>query len=160
MRKRLGFTLVEVVLVMGIFAILSSFVTVNLLTIRNETSVSAVLSNLVADLKEQQIKAMTGDTEGRSETDTYGIRFETNRYILFHGSTYNPADSSNFVIDMDSDIQISQIGFSGNQVVFAKGSGAVTGFVDGSDFVRVKNILNNQVKTIELNNYGVITDAN
>jgi prepilin-type N-terminal cleavage/methylation domain-containing protein len=71
--KRTGFTIIELMIAMGIFVIITSLVTINLLNAQHIASIDSTVTTLIADLKQQQVKAMTGDTEGRGITDQYGI---------------------------------------------------------------------------------------
>src|SRR3989337_3900526 len=89
-KKRQGFTLIELALIMGIIAILISFMSINLLKPQTTASTSSSVQILGADIKEQQIKAMSGDSDFETTTDSQGIYFESNRYTLFRGPTYAP----------------------------------------------------------------------
>src|SRR5688500_3590048 len=99
MRNARGFTVIELLLGISIFIILLGIVTLNLNTAKTQTSLSATVETLTADLSQQQLKAMIGDTEGRTTSDTYGIHFDTDSYTLFHG-TYSVSESTNFSINM------------------------------------------------------------
>lgn len=155
MKKSLGFTLVEILLVMGLFAILASFITINLIRPQTKTSADSSINTLVADLRETQLKSMIGDSEGQATAQTFGIFFGTNSYTIFRGLTYNSSDTSNFVINLDSPQTLSST-FSGNQVVFSRRSGEVISFVNGSNTITISD--NSGVsKTITINNLGSIS---
>src|SRR5438874_474005 len=94
-----GFTLIELIVITAIFTTLLGFMTLNFLNVRNRTSITAELNSMIAELKEQQIRAMVGDTAGSGTSNyDYGIHFETTSYTLFR-STYG---TSNFVINLPS----------------------------------------------------------
>lgn len=95
---KLGFTLPELLIVMGIVAILTTLATVNLLRPQHQASTQAALATLMADLRLHQLKAMLGDTE----------------------------DSANFSITLEPPLQVSTT-FPNNQIVFQAGSGEVAG---------------------------------
>lgn len=154
-----GFTLVELMVVMGMIAVLISYSVVNLTTIQHTTYLAATVDTFISDLKQQQLKAMVGDTEGRGVNDYYGISFGTNDYALFHGSSYS-ASSSNPVIPLTSGMQFSSVTFPQSRIVFDKGSGEVIGFTVGSNTITLRNTLTNETKTITINRYGVITQIN
>src|SRR3990167_5666809 len=105
-KKRQGFTLIELALIMGIIAILISFMSINLLKPQTTASTSSTVQILGADIKEQQIKAMSGDSDGESSTDSQGIYFESNRYTLFRGPNYT-SGSHYFQVDMDQNLILS-----------------------------------------------------
>lgn len=153
-----GFTLVELLVVMGIMGILLAFSSVSLLRVQYQASVNTVFTNLVTDLSQQQLKAMTGDTQGRGTLDTYGIYLETNKYTMFHG-TYTPGDATNSVITLSPQIQLTGITIPSSTITFAKGSGEVVGYTSGSDTFGLKNTLDGSTKTIKLNRFGVVTQA-
>ena len=73
-----SFTLVEVVIVMGILFILFAFSAVSLIGVQQQTSLSTSLNTLVSDLKSQQLKALVGDTEGRYFSSPYIFKYFPN----------------------------------------------------------------------------------
>jgi prepilin-type N-terminal cleavage/methylation domain-containing protein len=148
-----GFTIVELIITMGIFAIITSFVTINLLSAQHSATINTTTTTLIADLKQQQTKAMVGDTEGRSSTDQYGIHFDTDKYVLFHG-TYNEGDSTNFEVKLEGSLSFTNITGLGN-IIFSKGSGESYGL---SSIVLSDSTTNRQ-KTITINVYGVISNV-
>ena len=152
-----GFTLIELMIVMAIVSILIGIVTINLLQLRNTTSVTSNIDALVSDLRSQQIKAMIGATEGRTSTDSYGIYFLSDQYVLFHGTIYNPADTSNFVVNLPEDLEIQATTLPNNTIVFSQLSGEIAGFSGTSASITVQLINSGVQRVITLNRYGVIT---
>lgn len=154
-----GFTIVEVLVVISILIVLIGLSTINLLNAKHQSSLSTSVDTFITDLKQQQLKAMVGDTEGRSTSDNYGIFFGTNTYKLFHG-TFSSSDPTNFNVTLGDSIQFSDVTFPGSQIIFLKGSGEVDNYTSGSSTVTVKDILDNNQRTITVNEYGVITAIN
>ena len=147
-----GFTLIELSLVVSIFFILVGLATVNLFQFQHKSQMNATINSFVADYKEQQIKAMVGDTEGATSSANFGIHFDTTSYTLFR-DTYG---TSNLAVDLPSTIHIGTSYNGGAQVVFTKGSGEVGSagtitFTDTSD---------SSQKVLTINKYGVITAVN
>lgn len=155
-----GFSLVELLLIMGIITILLSFSSLNLFKIKHNISLDTTLSVLISDLKHQQLKAMAGDTEGRSSHDAYGVRFYQNHYILFHGADFSPTDSMNFTINLDNGVEFSNINLSDSQIIFASASGEFSDFNQEQNTFVIKNSLSNDQKTITINRYGVVVAVN
>jgi type II secretory pathway pseudopilin PulG len=153
-RKYTGFTIIELVITMGIFMIITSLVTINLLRAQHNASSSTTVTTLISDIKQQQVKAMTGDTEGRGTRDSYGIHFDTNRYVLFHG-TYSETEISNFNVNLEGSLSFTGLTGDSN-VIFSQGSGEKAGL---NSIVLTDSITNSQ-KTITINTYGVITEVN
>src|SRR5579864_8290274 len=96
-----GFTVVEVILVIFILFILLGLITVNLFKFQNTSQLSSTVSSFLADYKEQQIKAMVGDTQGAGTVSSYGVHFETTSYTLFR----NNYGTANFTINLPSGTQ-------------------------------------------------------
>lgn len=146
-----GFTLLELLIVMGIASILLSLTTINLVKVQHNVSVSAASDTLIADLKSQQIKAMSGASNGGS----FGIHFtSSNSYILFHG-TYVEGDPTNFSISLDDPFKVSST-FPDNNIVFSK----VSGEVAGPNTITIINTAGGEQQRLSVNKYGVIEAIN
>lgn len=159
-RSQKGFTFIELIVTIGIMTTLLGVAVSGLLGAQHTASLNTNLDTLISDIRSQQLKAMTADTQGRSTTDNYGIYFETDNYVLFHGSSYSPSDPSNHKVIFENQITVSNILFPNSMVIFSKGSGEALGFIPGSDTITILNTSTNQQKTIKLNALGVITDVN
>jgi prepilin-type N-terminal cleavage/methylation domain-containing protein len=146
-----GFTLIELILTMGIFAVITTLVTINLLKVQHAASVSSVATTLVADLRGQQTKAITGDTEGRTTTDQYGVHFDSDKYVLFHG-IYTDGEPSNFEIPLEGSLNFTTNG----DVIFSKGSGELSGI----NTITLRDNTTNEQKVININIYGVVNSVN
>lgn len=152
-----GFTLIEVIVVLGVLATLMSFATVNVLQLQRHTHVQTTVTALATDLYEQRQRAMVGDTQGRSTSDSYGIYFQTNSYVLYHGSSYSAASPDNVTIPIDSPIEMSSTTFTGSSVLFTKGSGEISGYSSSANTVTLTNTTNSEAVVLTLNKYGTIT---
>lgn len=151
-----GFTLVELLLIMGIMAILISISTISFFNTRTRTVLTTNFDTFVTDLKNQQTQAMVGDTEGRGIPDAYGIYIQPTSYTLFHGTNYNPADTANFNLTVEQGFVLSTT-FSGNKVVFATNSGEIVNYTQGQNAVIITETASGQHKTLQLNKLGAIT---
>lgn len=151
-----GFTLLETLLVIGIFLFMIAIIVPNSLNLRNSSSINTSVLTFVTDIKNQQIKAMTGDTEGRGTPDTYSIYIQPTSYVLFHGQNYSAADSSNFAITLDAPFQFSTT-FPSSKIIFASGSGQINNHVATQSSVTIREIKTGKQKIIQINKYGTIT---
>lgn len=149
---RRGATLTEIIVVMAVFLTLITLTTINLLGAKHSASLSSTITELIADLKSQQLKAMLGDTEGSGVERSYGIYFTSTKYYLFH-DTYNPADPNNFGIDLGDNILVVNPNYP---LVFAKGSGELP----LATSIVLTNSQTGEQKTIQLNKLGIITSIN
>lgn len=160
MKTRLGLTLVEIIIVLGIIAILTTFASYSIIRSRNAVSLDSTISSLINDVKSQQIEAMSGYTQAGVQNPYYGIYFETDKYTLFHTSSFQAGNSANFPIVLDQDNQFNPINLPGSQIIFASSSGEIQGFDSSQNHVTLKNINSNEVKTIYFNKFGVIYAIN
>lgn len=154
-----GFTLIELGIVFGIIALLFGFVTLNLGNVQKVTSINSVIDILVSDMKSQQTKAMAG-TVSSGLGESYGIYFQSDRYILFTGTTYSSTNSSNFIIMLGGNVEFVNSTFPGNSLVFLRQSGELNGFTDGMNTIDIQSIQGLNKKTINVNRYGVVTEIN
>lgn len=155
---RSGFTLIEVLVVIAIAAILISLTSVSLVSVQTRSSINSLTDQLLADIRSQQLKSMTGDTEGSGEISAYGLCFQSQNYVLFRGSVYSPTDPSNFSVAIDEPISLSS-SFSGSPcpvLVFSPGSGEIAGYTPGADTVTLSGDIPSETKTLQFNPYGVL----
>ncbi len=153
-----GVTLIELMVVLSIVMLLFGLITLNLSNIYTTSSLEASGDVLINDIKSQQMKAMLGDTEGRASADAYGIYFEPDKYILFHGFVYNPSDASNFTINLEGNLRFNTILFPSSSIIFNPLSGETVGYVSGQDTVVLKDNSAGKQKTIQVNRMGIISN--
>lgn len=154
-----GVTLIEVLVVIGILLTLIGIASVSFLPFRSKSTLDTAVTTLISDIKSQQIKAVAGDTEGRGTNDNYGVHFETNSYTLFHGSIFNPSDTSNFTVALNDGIQIEST-FLSSQLIFSIKSGEVISFSETQNSITLEDTVEESSKTININRYGVVTSVN
>ncbi len=151
-----GFTLVEIIITVGVLTALLTLTSISLLSSRKRTSLNSSVTQVLVDLRQQQAKAMAGDTDGSGTISAYGIYFTTGSYTLFKGPAYSPSDPGNFTISLEPNQSFS----SDWTVVFNSGSGEIAGFTPGNNTLTLTDSLENISKTFTLNRYGVITSIN
>jgi prepilin-type N-terminal cleavage/methylation domain-containing protein len=154
-----GFTFIELTVAIAVLAVLTTLSTVNLLTVRNRASISSASLTLLADIRAQQIKSISGDTEGSGVSSNHGIYISQNSYTLFRGNSYSQNNPTNFTITLESPLTLVTT-FPSSQIIFSVGSGDVTSYNASSDTVVVSNPTTAETSTIELNRYGVFTQFN
>ena len=151
-KKSVGFSLPELIVVMSIMATLIGLITINLTSAQQRASLNTVVQNLVSDIRQQQIKAMVGDTEGRPSADEYGIHTDSNQYVLFHGA-YSATEPSNFAVSLPNNMIFVTPGLD---IIFSK----VGGEISPPASIQLQDTTNSNTKTIQINKYGVITSVN
>lgn len=153
-----GFTLVELLIVMALFAALAGLIGINLMKPQSTASVAAAADMLVSDLRAQQARAMAGESGSGAAPAAQGLRFTDNsgNYEQFKGTSYDAGDADNFNQQIDGPIELST-SFPGDVVVFLQRSGEVAGWANGQSTITIHNTSSNESKTITLNRYGVPT---
>jgi type II secretory pathway pseudopilin PulG len=136
--------------VLAIIAILFTLSTINLGKSSNVASLSSATSTLLADIRNEQIQAMTGDMGSTSSQQSHGVYIQSNSYILFADSTYTSGDTYNYNVNTN-DVVLST-SFPSNQVVFNAGNGEVNGFTGGSNTITLSE--NGSSKIITINRFG------
>lgn len=154
--RQWGFTLTELIIVMAIIAMLTAFTVPSLLSGRAQAEVNTYYETVLADIKQQQLKAMIGETEGRQESDAYGVYFEADRYTLFSGSVYNPDNPANSPIPLPNTLSFSVIDLPGGSIIFERLSGEVINYDPNSSSITIFNAANNQANTLNFNKLGVL----
>src|SRR5258706_4174330 len=96
LEKPQGFTLVELLIVMGIALIILGMITFNLAGTQRSTSINASVNKIVADINSQRIKSMSGTNVSPSASDRFCVSFQSNKYVLFHCTAINFRDSSHY----------------------------------------------------------------
>lgn len=130
---RQGFTIIELIVALGIFATLTAIGYIRSVDIERRAPIGATVDTLIADLRGMQTKAMTGAYQ--------------NSYTISIPSYPAPAN-----------ISISTT-FPGSVIEFVKGSGDIAGFIAGENTVTITQTLTGESKTISINRYGAVTSV-
>ena len=152
MKQQSGVTLIELIVVLSISITLLAIATIGLSGAQQIAVTSTTGETIISDIKEQQIKSMIGDTEGRLTPDSYGVHFDTDKYVLFHGISYSAGDTSNFPVILNNQKFVSPLP---TDIVFAKISGEITASV----VIQLQDIPTGKLRKIHLSQYGVVTEV-
>lgn len=132
-------TISELIVVMAISGTLWGISTVALVKPQQKANIDRVVNTLVADIKSQQTKAMSGDL-----SSDYKIHFEENSYTL-----------DNFTVSLGDNVKIDNIAFNNHDLIFEKGSGEVS-FVTGQNSLNISNDNGDEIVNISINKYGTV----
>ena len=157
--KLRGFTLPELILTLGILTTLFAVIAISLSYVDQRTASETKITVVTTDIKGQQIKAMTGEAGNGSASDQ-GIYFEQDKYVLFRGTTYDVANTSNFEVTLASNLEFSAISLPGSQIIFEAVSGEVSNYNASTNSVTLRNTTNGETKTITVNSFGTIISVN
>lgn len=114
-----GFTLVEILLVIGIFALLISFLVPIGLDFYKSQQLETTSQEMVQTLRRAQLKAMSIDLDS-----SFGVYLTNNNYTLFKGDSYLTRDSQyDEIFDLPAIINVSGL----FEIVFLKLEGKPKG---------------------------------
>lgn len=116
-------------------------------TARKNTAQNVVTDNIHFVLNRAKNDALAG-----KNGQNFGVKFDTNSYTYFSGSSFNSSDPSNTVYSVDSNVQISNT-FSGGVVIFSR----LTGFPNNTGTTTITDLSNNRVQTVRVGSQGDIT---
>lgn len=152
--NNLGFSLIEIIIVIAILAVLSAIIFPNLPAFKNSSDLNNIVQEFVSTLKLAQNKTVISENYSQ-----YGIYINTgvspNTYVLFKGASYAGRDiPSDKTYTLQDTIEFYDVNLGGgNEIVFDKLTGASE--ESGSISVRVKSDANKN-KTIYISSSGSI----
>lgn len=103
-----GFTLPEMVIVIGIVVLLIGVAVASYRTFGQNISLEAATQRVVIVIDEARNR-----TIGSEDDSHFGVHFETDRYVLFKGDSYSPSSSDNVIHTLPTGIEISAITLAG-----------------------------------------------
>ncbi len=129
--KALG--IIEILIFVAILAIVITLVEVNFASFSKEVNVDQTANSIISVMRSAQ-----NNTVGSNNQTTYGVYFESNKYVLFKGSAYNPSDLTNITYAIPSSLELSTIAVSGgSSVIFTHIDGSTTN--TGTLILRIKS---------------------
>jgi len=152
--KSRGFTMIEVIVIIVMFSVLSLIVITNFALQKQKTDLKSNVQDVVSILRLAQSKTLAS-----TDSNQYGVYFDDlalpNSYVLFKGESYASRDPSfDVAYVLLATMEFSSISFSGgNEVVFDKLTGTTS--QAGSLDVRMKLDIS-QSETIFISNSGSI----
>ena len=140
-----GFTFIELIIVMGVFALTIALFSLNYFSSTSKTSLGATEDLLIADLKSQQARAMSGEGQNGVQVTGWGIRLDNNSsYVMI---------PDNYTVTLPTGMSITTT-FQGNTINFLRGSGEISSFMQNQDTLTLSFAGDSRI--IKLNQYGVI----
>jgi len=153
-RPQAGFTLVEVMVTVAIIAVLAALTLINLGKPQTTVSINGTVATMEADIKGQQLLAMSGDGGSTSAGQPHGVVIASDHYTLFAGSTFDSGDDNNYTATPGHNITFDTT-FAGSTVLFGQSSGEVQSFDGGNNTITIHG--DDGDKTITINRFGTIT---
>ncbi|PIR55495.1 hypothetical protein COU74_00540 [Candidatus Peregrinibacteria bacterium CG10_big_fil_rev_8_21_14_0_10_36_19] len=143
-----GFSILEVILVVFILSMVAGFGFVYFQTSQVRADVNTQAADIVAYLRLSQSNAISGSSEHNA------VHLQSNGFVLFTGSSFNPIDATNFSVELPSTLSIANISLngSGDNVIFNSPDGTTSTY--GSFDLTSAQI--NKTITININEIGTI----
>lgn len=136
----LGFTLVEILVVVGLLALVSFLAIVPFTSFRDAKSLDGAAEDALSLLHEAQTRTLSSD--GASP---YGVYFESDKITLFKGETFVVGAPDNKEISLHNRLTISAIALAGGaSAVFKR----LTGATDNSGTVTISLVSDTAQKRI------------
>lgn len=151
-----GFTLIEMIVVIGLFITLFAISTISLTNLIPKANFVTTHQSILSDIKSQQLKAMTGSTSGTGNGSAYGIFLENDKYTLFTGLTYSASSTDNYTIELSNGLSLTEITFPLNSIVFSQGNGEIPGFSELTSSFKLINSSTTEEYIFNLNKLGVV----
>lgn len=138
-----GFTLIELIISLGIIGTLLLLTFISASSFRAHTNLVTSANNFLEDARSQQSKTVA--SEGASQ---YGMHLETTRYTLFKGSNFSSRDPAfDEVRNLPSSLEFLSWSIGGgNDIVFER----VTGITQNSGTATLRHKDSVQVKAITI----------
>ena len=146
-----GFTIVELLIVIGIFLIISAFSIPLYNNWLPRTLTSSVQAELLQSIREAQTSGRGGKEQSR-----YGLYFDSanNSYTVYQGDDYVSRDSDyDRLVNLENNISLA-LNWEGNELNFATSTGAPS----ATGTISIINAANNESKIIIINRFGPIQE--
>ncbi len=118
-----GFTLIEILLALGILAIISILGVMSLSNVNKDRALVVETERVLSLISKARSFTLSAKNGG-----AYGVHFETQKAVLFKGPTYTSGIVTNEIQAINAEVKISAISLvgGGTEVLFSKLTGATT----------------------------------
>lgn len=103
-----GFTIIELLIVLTIVAVLMGIASLPIIRFRREQALQNTTNMVFTVINEARAKTLAG-----SENTNYSVRLESDRAILFRGSTYQSSAVTNQIFLYESPVVLGTVAISG-----------------------------------------------
>ena len=153
--KNKGITILEIIIVISITILIASIVTLNLSDSKRARTLENATSEIISLINKSR-----NNTISSLNSSNYSIHFDSDKVVLFLGSTYDPNAITNEVMVLESSLEIPiSLGVSlnggGSDIVFQKITGETNNY--GTINIRLKTDINTY-RTININQLGVVSE--
>jgi len=144
-----GFTLIETLIVLAVIAVMAVLSVPYYQSFQIRTQLDDKAEEVVQTLRKAQSKAMAIEDD-----QVFGVHFESNKFVLFKNTPYNPNDPDNEITDLPSTLLISfNLNGGGSEIVFDKLKGTTANY----GIVTISSV-NNESRAISISKIGKIEE--
>lgn len=143
-----GFTLLEILIGLFILILLSVIMVSVLIGVRDSRQLNKAIDEISSVLNEARALTL-----GSKDDSQFGVFFENSRAVLFKGAVYSEGAPDNKQVDLSNQVEIFNINFTGDTLVFERLTGDANPAGDVS--IRLKKDVSKS-KTIFINERGII----
>jgi len=145
-----GITLVELMVAIGILMIIFAIGMLMFGRMERDSEIDEIASEIKATLQKSQALCLNNIPSG--------VYFETDKYTLFYGSSYNANNPKNEIYNLPGTIRLTDIHLPSppltNSVTFDKITGYITNYADPTNLtIRATS---GRQKIMTLNKFGTI----
>ncbi|MFA5773588.1 MAG: prepilin-type N-terminal cleavage/methylation domain-containing protein [Candidatus Paceibacterota bacterium] len=151
-KRNKGISIIEILIVISIIVIISAIAIPNFSKFHNQQALRNTTEDVISLLNEAR-----NSTISSKNSNTYGVHFQSDKVILFAGSSFNDSPS-NKQINLDSSVIIPATGGinlngGGSDIIFARITGDTTN--NGTIVIQLVSDTTQQ-KIITISKIGVI----
>jgi Tfp pilus assembly protein PilE len=111
-----GFSTLEIIITIAISAVILAIVTNSFQVAQIKKYQEGIVEAITSSLEEQKTNTQAG-----KDGQNYGVKFNSNEFVLFTGTSYSFSSNQNKVIAIDSRFQITEtISNTDNIIYFSK----------------------------------------
>lgn len=153
MKNNTGVTLVELLVVVAVFVILAATSVQVYFSFQKKSELTNSVEELVSVLRLSRNKTMASET-----ASNFGVHFESVKFVLFRGTSYNPSATDNEIHNLSKRVEIYEINLSGGgaEVIFNRVTGETN--QTGTISLRLKDDVS-QTETAVVYSSGEVTTS-
>ena len=102
-----GYTLIEIVIVIGLGAIVAGAMSWGLMNFRNTVEYDILLNQIVKSMNQVKLKATSSQLDSAGQRTNYSIMFLENKFVQFEGDVYTEGANSNIESDVSTGLKLS-----------------------------------------------------
>jgi type II secretory pathway pseudopilin PulG len=141
--KEKAFSLIEIIFIITILSVLFGVANQAFRGKSAEKEIETIANTLVSDLEMAKTNSITGKSG-----QNYGLKFNSDSYVYFVGSSYIESNENNVVTQIPSNIEIiNDIPGSTDQIIFSK----ITGDTNHDDEISISvQLINDPSKKVDI----------